>query len=73
MEQKQTKETEGKNLRYLCWLLLKFDAGSAKTHCPKPPGDVISPRHETEVIGTPGTAPARSGFAKKNQNDQKII
>jgi hypothetical protein len=52
---------------------LKFDAGSAKTHCPKPPGDVISPRHETEVIGTPGTAPARSGFAKKNQNDQKII
>jgi hypothetical protein len=37
---------------------------------PKPPGDVISPRHETEADGTPITESARCGFGKK-QNDQK--
>jgi hypothetical protein len=38
---------------------------TCKTHCPKPPCDVISLRHEIKADGTPITESARCGFGKK--------
>jgi hypothetical protein len=44
-----------------------------KTHCPKPPGDVISLRHETEADGTPISESARCGSGNKTKTTRTKI